>query len=118
MLEHLVFYFSVFYCLVKLFFVEPLRLNVGKEYNLNNIKEIKVTQDFLGLSKTIRRCQNDESQDECKSRKYVDTLMNSCKCLPFAIRDIEKVYLPSTYFIFHDSFQGSLSYSRTTSVCE
>ena len=81
-------------------------MEVGKEYNLNNIKEIKVTEDFLGLSKTIRRCQYDESFDECITRKYVDELKQTCKCLPFPIREVEKV-TNEDFFDFNKLVTGS-----------
>ena len=75
-------------------------------YNLNNIKEIKVTEDFLGLSKTIRRCEKYESYDDCKTKNYIDALMKSCKCLPFAIREADKVILFENQFW---SFVSSLN---------
>ena len=64
---------------------------MGKEYNLNNVKEIKVTKDFLGLDKDIISCQSQESADECKTRQYVNSLMKKCKCLPFGIRKEDQV---------------------------
>ena len=65
--------------------LEPLRLKIGNEYNLNNVKEIKVTDEFLTLDKSIINCQNKESQQDCKTRKYLDTILQQCKCLPFGI---------------------------------
>ena len=44
------------------YFLEPLLLKIGNEYNLNNVKEISVTDDFLTLDKTIIGCQNEESK--------------------------------------------------------
>ena len=70
-----------------------MRLDVGKQYNLNNIKDIKVTEDFLGLSERIRKCQIDETYDECKTRNLIVALMQSCKCLPFSMGDSDKVIL-------------------------
>ena len=64
---------------------------MGNEYNLNNVKEISVTDDFLTLDKTIINCQNEESLKDCKTRKYVDTMVEQCKCLPFSIRTHNKV---------------------------
>merc|ERR1719270_2340339 len=48
--------------------IEPLMLKIGNEYNLNNVKEISVTDDFLTLDKTIIKCQNQESLQDCKTR--------------------------------------------------
>ena len=64
-------------------------LSIGKEYNLNNVKEISVTDEFLTLYKTIIKCQNEESLQDCKTRKYNDAKVEQCKCLPFAIRNDE-----------------------------
>ena len=57
------------------------------------MKEISVTKDFLTLDKTITKCQNEESLQDCKTRKYIDTLIEQCKCLPFAIRNDNEVSL-------------------------
>ena len=81
-------------------------MEVGKEYNLNIIKEIKVTEDFLALSENIRRCQNDESYDECITRIYIDALKQNCKCLPFPIREVEKV-TNKDFFDFNKLVTGS-----------
>ena len=84
------------------YFLEPLKLKIGNEYNLNNVKEIYVTDDFLTLDKTIRNCQNEESLEDCKTRKYIDILLEQCKCVPFAIRNYNEV----RYFNFYcKSFQ-------------
>ena len=65
--------------------IEPLKIKVGKEYNLNNVKEIKVTDEFLTLDKTTINCQNYETLQDCKNRKYTNTILQQCNCLPFGI---------------------------------
>ena len=75
------------------YFLEPLMLKIGNEYNLNNVKEISVTDDFLTLDKTIIKCQNQESLQDCKTRKYLNTMVKQCKCLPFALRNDNEVCL-------------------------
>ena len=75
------------------YFLGPLLLKIGNEYNLNNVKEISVTDDFLTLDKTIIKCQNEESLQDCKTRKYIDTMVKLCKCLPFSIRNENEVSL-------------------------
>ena len=62
-------------------------LKIGSEYNLNNVKEIYATDDFVTLDKTIRNCQNDISLQDCQTRKYIDEMVKNCKCLPFGIRN-------------------------------
>ena len=72
-------------------FLEPLKLRVGNEYNLNNVKEIEITNEFLTLDKVIINCQNDESLDDCTERKYINAIMKNCNCLPFDKREDEVV---------------------------
>ena len=71
---------------------DPLKLKVGKEYNLNNLKEIITTDDFLTLDREKIGCQNDESFNDCKTGQYLDALMNQCGCLPFSIENFNQVY--------------------------
>ena len=56
------------------------------EYNLNNLKEIEVTDSYLGLDQDVRGCQNDEPLHNCTTRQYLDTLLKECGCTPFTIR--------------------------------
>ena len=74
------------------FVLEPLVLKVGNEYNLNNVKEIEVSEEFLTLDKTIINCQNFESLEECKTRIYLYETMKKCKCLPFTVGETEVLF--------------------------
>ena len=69
---------------------DPLKLNLGKKYFLNVIKQISVTDSFLTLDKNIRNCQK-ESYDECTTMKYKNTVINKCHCIPFQWRLTEEV---------------------------
>ena len=60
------------------------------KYDLNVIKEISVTDSFLSLDDNIRGCQK-ESFDDCTTRKYKKTVLETCKCLPFKLRLTEEV---------------------------
>ena len=74
-------------------------------YNLNNVKEMKVTEEFLTLHENIRHCQITETLLDCRSRKIVDRFINDCNCLPFSINQKEKVYdHPEDQINFHDLF--------------
>ena len=61
-----------------------------------DLTEIKVTDAFLGLDKTIRECQNEEQIDNCTTRQYLNALLNQCRCLPLNLRLSEKVFHEST----------------------
>ena len=58
------------------------------------MKEIIVTDSFLGLDRDIRKCQNIETYDDCKTRLYVDMLRKECGCLPLSLRLSGKVKCP------------------------
>ena len=98
--------------------IEPLKLAVGKEYKLNNIKEIEVTDEFLTLNKDNIKCQNEESLVDCKTQQHLDAVLRHCKCLPFAISDDDKVIKTSAIQVFILQFLGSLCLRKTVKVCK
>ena len=55
------------------------------EYNLNNLKEIKVKESFLNLDQDIRGCQVDETFLNCTTKHTTANLLKNCGCLPFNI---------------------------------
>ena len=63
------------------------------EYNLNALKEIRVTDSYLGLDQDVRQCHIGESLKTCTTRQYLNTLIWECGCLPFNIRLFHKVHL-------------------------
>ena len=68
-----------------------MKLVGGGEYNLNVLKEIDVTDSYLDLSEEVKGCQNEESFVNCTTRNFIDSLLGQCGCLPFDIRQTEKV---------------------------
>ena len=75
------------------FYLDPLKLKVGMEYNLNNVKEILPTDDFLTLDRNIIKCQIEESLNDCKTRQFQDTVVDQCGCLPFSMGNFNQVSL-------------------------
>ena len=71
--------------------LEPLHLEFDNNYNLNVIKEIKTTSSFLSMDENVRKCQDDETFDECVTKKYVENLKDECKCLPLNLRLTKEV---------------------------
>ena len=67
-----------------------MKLTLDKMYYMNVIKEITVTDSILSLDENIIGCQG-ETFDECTTRKYLDTLINNCQCLPFQLRINDEV---------------------------
>ena len=73
-------------------FVEPVQLEGNGEYNLNVLKEMEVTDAFLGLDENARQCQNEEPF-VCTTKQYVDTFLGECGCTPLNMRLSDKVEL-------------------------
>ena len=65
---------------------EPVNLSLERNYYLNVIKEITVTDSFLSMDKGTTKCQDYEPYDDCKTKNYINNLVNKCQCLPFQIR--------------------------------
>ena len=49
------------------------------------VKEIKVTEDYLGLEEETRKCQNQESFEECTTRGYLEMIQKDCNCVPYGL---------------------------------
>ena len=47
-------------------YVEPVLLREEGEYNFNVLKEIRVTESYLGLDQAIRRCLNERNINDLK----------------------------------------------------
>ena len=61
------------------------------EYNLNVVKEISATDSFLSMDRDVSKCQDDETWDECVTRKYINDLKDKCKCLPTSLNLMDEV---------------------------
>ena len=73
------------------FLLDPVRLLGDGQYNLNILTEIKATDDFIGLDKEVRKCQNRETYDDCRSKEYKKKIKQTCGCIPLSIGIIGKV---------------------------
>ena len=64
----------------------PIVLQGEGHYALTDVKDIKVTEEFLGLGQEITRCQTREFRADCVSRRYQEQVLASCHCAPLYIR--------------------------------
>ena len=64
----------------------PVVLYGEGEYKLKILKEIKVTDSFIGLSQDVRACQTEEHIVDCETRNYLEYSNSVCGCLPFPVR--------------------------------
>ena len=71
---------------------EPVKLVGGGKFNLNSVREIMVTESYLGLDQSVKACKDEEEpQHDCTTTLYTDASLNNCGCLPLSIRNDEKV---------------------------
>ena len=53
------------------------------EFNLNALKEIKVTESYFALDEDDRKCQdNNYPIQNCSTDHYVEAMIDQCGCLP------------------------------------
>ena len=69
--------------------IEPVELQGEGRYNLNDMKEIMVTDSYLDLDQTVRACQNKESLHSCSTRLHTAAFLAQCGCVPFNMTHAE-----------------------------
>ena len=57
-------------------------------YAISEVKEMRVTDEYLGLDENIRKCQNMETFEDCTTRNYIDATVKNCKCVPYSLKGI------------------------------
>ncbi len=71
--------------------LDPVTLTGEGQYNFNSIKQIDVTESFLGIDQEFTKCQNKEPLDDCMTNNYFIEVKKKCKCLPYAISQLDMV---------------------------
>ena len=71
-------------------FVEPLKLVGDGTYSLHDLKQIKVTDDYLQLNERVKNCQTKESFEDCTTRYYLNRVQDECSCVPYRLRIFSK----------------------------
>ena len=113
-------------------FAEPVKLIGEGKYNLNQIREIKVTESYLGLDQDVKDCQNEEELETCTTMQHINTVIKECGCLPFSFiipqkvvmfpwhtfQKICKLVLLSIQESHNISFSGSPVYTKSTQLCQ
>ena len=71
------------------------------KYNLNVLKEIKVTESFLGLGQDETKCQINEDLDKCRTRHRLDNISSKYGCLPARIWTSNNVCFMFIFLLNH-----------------
>ena len=67
------------------------------------MKEISVTDSFMGLHKDTGKCQNIETYDNCITRLLLENLRQECRCLPLSLYHSRKVKVDVKQWFFRGS---------------
>ena len=63
----------------------PVSLQGEGHYGLH-LKDISVTEDYVGLGQQETRCQTEELRVECTTRNHRHALLNTYNCAPANMR--------------------------------
>ena len=78
---------------------EPLRQHREGDFALTDVKEMDGTEEFLDMDVKVRKCQNEETVLECRSKKYLDIGKKKCGCIPHHLRSFHTMvtnYIPDS----------------------
>ena len=81
----------VFAWFLTLNFLDPVEIFEEGQFNLNNLKEISVTESFMELDINARECQKKDIYDDCKTWLHIKNLGQECGCIPLSLRLSDKV---------------------------
>ena len=65
---------------------EPVVLYGGGNYALTDIKEIKVTEEFLSLGRATTGCQSQQYRADCNTALYEEKIASTCSCAPLNLK--------------------------------
>ena len=57
---------------------------------LTNVKDMYGTKDFFDFPVEVRKCQNEESVLECRSKAYLELGKKRCGCIPHRLRPFHR----------------------------
>ena len=55
-------------------------------YAITDIKQVKVTEDFLGLDDATRGCHSNSELENCDIKTYLEKSKVNCGCIPANIK--------------------------------
>ena len=56
-------------------------------FALTDVKQIVVTNSFLGLDRDVKNCQNEEAFEHCSSQTFLQEVSSRCHCIPYSLKD-------------------------------
>ena len=66
----------------------PITLHGEGSYAISDVKEIKVTEEYLGLSEDVKECQTKEPYQNCTTRQFLQNAIGKCNCIPYGVKNL------------------------------
>ena len=63
----------------------PLLMSGGGHYGLTEIKDVRVSREFVGLGEAVSQSKTKEAGADCLTRKHQETVLATCGCAPFSL---------------------------------
>ena len=85
----------------------PIILEGEGHFALTAVKDIKVTEEFVGLGEKITKCQTGKFRADCENRKHREQVLRSCKCSPASMRSYygnsvrRQIFMHEHIMIYH-----------------
>ena len=57
------------------------------KYAMKSLKVMAATENFLAMPDDVKECQI-ETQEHCKSRRFVEEVKNKCRCIPWQLSSV------------------------------
>ena len=71
-----------------------MKLYGDGNYAINDVYEVQVTDEYLGLN---RGCHENQNRAECETAKYLENIRSRCNCTPITYRS----FFPNEVSLYH-----------------
>ena len=71
--------------------IHPFTGHGGGQYIITSVKQMTTTADFDNFPDDVKKCQNEESLDECSNKKILEGVVKFCGCLPGIFNSFQNV---------------------------
>ena len=67
-------------------FLDDIVLPGEGHYAVTAVKDIKVTDSYLGLGQELTNCQTKEARSDCLTRSHMARVLSECRCAPLSMK--------------------------------
>ena len=67
--------------------LDPVELIGEGNYEVEEVKEVAITDDFVTLDEDSRKCQIVSTFEDCVTQYFLKALIDNCHCLPYNLQN-------------------------------